>query len=95
MSELKNTQKTDESHENTLADLIGLEVYTVNGQYVGQVEDARIDFGAQKATGLALTEVNPDLITRKEKLSQSRGVIIPYRWVHSAGDVAIISNVFN
>lgn len=83
-----------ESHEDTLADLIGLEVYTVSGVYVGRVEDARVDFGMKKASGLALTEVNPDVVPKTYNLNKKRGILIPYRWIHSAGDVVVVSDVF-
>lgn len=86
---------SDESHEDTLADLFGLEVYTVSGIYVGRVEDVRVDFGMQKASGLALEDVNPDVVPKTYDLHKSRGILIPYRWIHSAGDVVVVSDVFS
>jgi sporulation protein YlmC with PRC-barrel domain len=84
----------DESHEDTLADLFGLEVYTVSGVYVGRVEDARVDFGMKKASGLALKDVNPDVVPQNHDLRKNRGILVPYRWIHSSGDVVIVSDVF-
>lgn len=85
---------SDESHEDTIADLLGLEVYTVSGVYVGRVEDSRVDFGMKKASGLALTDVNPDVVPKNNKLRKKRGILIPYRWIHSSGDVVVVSDVF-
>lgn len=93
MSALSSTD-TDESHEDTIADLIDLEVYTISGEYVGLVEDVRVEFGNSKMTGLALTEVNPKIVPRSGVVQESRGVIIPFRWIHSVGDVVIVNNVF-
>ncbi|GAB3684352.1 PRC-barrel domain-containing protein [Salinarchaeum chitinilyticum] len=75
-----------------LTTLVGREVYTNNGVYVGEVEDVRLDVGAQAVTGLALGEINADLLAGQLESGQ-RGAIVPYRWVRNVGDVVIVSDV--
>jgi sporulation protein YlmC with PRC-barrel domain len=75
-----------------LTTLVGREVYTNNGVYVGEVEDVRLDVDAQAVTGLALGEINAELLSKQLEGGQ-RGAIVPYRWVRSVGDVIIVSDV--
>lgn len=71
--------------------LVGREVYSNNGVFVGEIEDIRVNFDKQQVTGLALHQVNMDLLSGH--VGNSRGVLIPYRWVRSVGDVVLINNV--
>ncbi|WP_276257432.1 PRC-barrel domain-containing protein [Haloglomus litoreum] len=80
---------TEEPQEITT--LVGREVYSNNGVFVGQVEDLRLDVDARGVTGLALTQLNHDLFD--ERASGSRGVIIPYRWVRSVGDIILVNSI--
>ncbi|ATZ61689.2 MAG: PRC-barrel domain-containing protein [Methanosarcinales archaeon Met12] len=68
-----------------ITSLLGLKVYTDRGKYVGKVGDTVLDANEKKITGLAISDLNPDTFD-----IQSRGVIIPYRWVMSVGDVVVI-----
>lgn len=78
----------DESQE--LTSLVGREVYTNNGVYVGEVEDLRLDLEGEAVTGLALNEVNNTLFDGV--VNRRQGVLIPYRWVRSIGDIVLISD---
>ena len=78
----------DESQE--LTSLVGREVYTNNGVYVGEVEDLRLDLEGEAVTGLALNEINDALF--EGVVDRRQGVLIPYRWVRSIGDVVLISD---
>jgi sporulation protein YlmC with PRC-barrel domain len=71
--------------------LVGREVYSNNGVFVGEVEDIRLDLDSEVVTGLALTAVNDDLLGAKT--AGSAGAIIPYRWVRAVGDVVLINDV--
>lgn len=71
--------------------LVGREVYSSNGVYVGQVEDIRIDFDADRVTGLAINQVNNDLFD--EYLTDHRGIMVPYRWIQAVGDIIIVSDI--
>ncbi len=79
----------DESPQE-LTSLVGREVYSNNGVYVGEVEDLRLDLEAEAVTGLALHNVNRDVF--KDVVGRSQGVLIPYRWVRSVGDIVIITD---
>ena len=74
-----------------LTTLVGREVYSNNGVFVGEVEDIRLDIDSQSVTGLALTELNRDLFA--EYAGGARGVLIPYRWVRAVGDVVLINDI--
>ncbi|MFW6436313.1 MAG: PRC-barrel domain-containing protein [Halococcoides sp.] len=71
--------------------LVGREVYTNNGVFVGEVEDLRLDLDAEEVTGLALGRTNDELFD--EEVRAARGVIVPYRWVQSVGDVVIATDL--
>lgn len=71
--------------------LVGREVYSNNGVFVGEVEDLRLDLDKQEVTGLALHQLNGELFT--SGVDGSRGVIVPYRWVQAVGDVIIVNSI--
>jgi len=71
--------------------LVGREVYTKNGVFVGEVEDLRLDLDVQQVTGLALHQLNRELF--EQDVNSARGVILPYRWVQAVGDIVIINDV--
>ncbi|MBO4246220.1 PRC-barrel domain-containing protein [Halomicrobium sp. IBSBa] len=71
--------------------LVGREVYTNTGVFVGEVEDIRLDLDRQSVTGLALHELNRELFSAKA--NQARGVIVPYRWVQAVGDVVVVNDI--
>ena len=70
--------------------LVGREVYSNNGVYVGEVEDLRLDLETETVTGLALAATNNDLF--EGIIGRRQGVLIPYRWVRSVGDIVIVSD---
>lgn len=71
--------------------LVGREVYSHNGVFVGEVEDVRLNLDHEMVTGLALHELNYDLFG--DRVGDARGVIIPYRWVRAVGDVILVNDV--
>jgi len=80
-----------DSMPQEITTLVGREVYTNNGVFIGQVEDIRLDLDAEEVTGLALHELNADFFGT-ETVS-ARGVIVPYRWVQAVGDVIIVNDL--
>jgi len=80
-----------ETAPQEITTLVGREVYTKNGVFVGEVEDLRLNLDVQQVTGIALHELNDELFGPDVK--QSRGVIVPYRWVQAVGDIVIINDV--
>ena len=71
--------------------LVGREVYSNNGVFVGEVEDVRLDVNGNAVTGLALGELNRELFS--EVVDGRNGVMIPYRWVRAVGDVVLINDI--
>ena len=71
--------------------MVGREVYTKNGVFVGEVEDLRLDLDVQQVTGLALHQLNVELFG--PEVESARGVILPYRWVQAVGDIVIVNDV--
>jgi sporulation protein YlmC with PRC-barrel domain len=80
-----------DSAPQEITSLVGREVYTNTGVFVGQVEDLRLNLDAEGVTGLALHELNTELFG--SEVTSSRGVIVPYRWVQSVGDVVIVNDI--
>ena len=80
-----------DSTPQEITTLVGREVYTNNGVFIGQVEDLRLDLDAEEVTGLALHELNTDLFGTET--ASARGVIVPYRWVQAVGDVIIVNDI--
>ncbi len=74
-----------------ITSLVGREVYSNNGVFVGEVEDVRLDLDARAVTGLALAELNVELFAGR--VDRNTGVIVPYRWVRAVGDVVLINDV--
>jgi sporulation protein YlmC with PRC-barrel domain len=73
-----------------ITNLVGREVYSNNGVFVGEVEDVRLNVDAVTVTGLALGELNRDLFA--DVVGNENGVMIPYRWVRAVGDVVLIND---
>lgn len=71
-----------------ITSLLGLEVYTQKGVFVGKVDDAVLDPDQRIVSGLALGSVNKDLLDQKGK-----GVVIPYRWVTAVGDIILTKHL--
>jgi sporulation protein YlmC with PRC-barrel domain len=74
-----------------ITSLVGREVYSNNGIFVGEIEDVRLDLDAQAVTGLALAELNRELFTGR--VDGGSGVIVPYRWVRAVGDVVLVNDI--
>ena len=80
----------DEEPEE-ITNLVGREVYSNNGVFVGEVEDLRLNLDAEVVNGLAVTALNPELFD--DVVTGKKGVVVPYRWVRSVGDVVLINDV--
>jgi sporulation protein YlmC with PRC-barrel domain len=80
-----------ESTPQEITSLVGREVYSNNGVFVGEIEDIQLDLQREAVTGLALGGVNRDLFDAR--VSGSEGVIVPYRWVRAVGDVVLVNDV--
>ncbi len=74
-----------------ITSLVGREVYSNNGVFVGEVEDIKLDLGTEIVTGLALGDPNEELFGTE--VQGARGVLVPYRWVRAVGDVILVNDV--
>jgi len=79
-----------QSAPQEITSLVGREVYSNNGVFVGEVEDLRLDMDSERVTGLALGQINRDLF--ESRVDGSQGVMIPYRWVRAVGDVVLVND---
>ncbi|MFB6132969.1 MAG: PRC-barrel domain-containing protein [Halanaeroarchaeum sp.] len=80
----------DEEPEE-ITTLVGREVYSNNGVFVGEVDDLRLNLDTEVVNGLAVTALNPELF--ENVVTGDRGVVVPYRWVRSVGDVVLVNDV--
>ncbi|MFC7199469.1 PRC-barrel domain-containing protein [Halospeciosus flavus] len=80
----------DESPQE-ITSLVGREVYSNNGVFVGEIEDVRLNLDTEVVNGLALGELNSELF--KQHATGRKGVIIPYRWVRAVGDVVLVNDI--
>jgi sporulation protein YlmC with PRC-barrel domain len=75
--------------QDEITRLVGRDVYSNNGVFVGQIEDVQMDIEERRIAGLALGESNDELF----EANGDKGVIIPYRWVSAVGDIVIIKDI--
>ena len=80
-----------DANPQEITTLVGREVYSNNGVFVGEVDDVRLDLNEIAVTGLALGGINDELFGKR--IQGGRGVIIPYRWVRAVGDVILVNDV--
>lgn len=66
------------------SELIGLQVYTSQGIYLGNVGNLVVDVDENKVQGLFVTNTNPLLV------EGSKSVNVPYRWIGAIGDVVLL-----
>ncbi len=67
-----------------ISEIIGLQVYTNNGVFLGNVNNLVVDVDNGSLDGIFVGETNPLLV------EGSRAVSIPYRWIQSVGDIVIL-----
>lgn len=80
-----------EAAPQEITTLVGREVYSNNGVFVGEVEDLQLDLDEEVVTALALASVNTELFD--QVTGNARGVLIPYRWVRAVGDVILVNDI--
>jgi sporulation protein YlmC with PRC-barrel domain len=66
------------------SELIGLQVYTSAGVFLGNVANLVVDVDENKVQGLFISSTNPLLV------EGSKSVNVPYRWISSIGDIVIL-----
>lgn len=66
------------------SELIGLQVYTSQGIFLGTVANLVVEVDENKVQGLFVTNTNPLLV------EGSKSVNVPYRWISAIGDIIIL-----
>lgn len=66
------------------SELIGLQVYTSQGTFLGTVSNLVVEVDDNKVQGLFINNTNPLLV------EGSKAVNVPYRWISAIGDVVIL-----
>jgi sporulation protein YlmC with PRC-barrel domain len=66
------------------SELIGLQVYTPTGVFLGNVNNLVIDLENKRIDGLFVGETNPLLV------EDSKAVNVPFRWIQSIGDIILL-----
>ncbi|MHC1679849.1 MAG: PRC-barrel domain-containing protein [Methanomassiliicoccales archaeon] len=66
------------------SELIGMQVYTPSGVFLGNVNNLVIDVDTRKVDGLFISESNPLLV------EDSKAVNVPFRWIQAIGDVILL-----
>lgn len=66
--------------------LLGLQIYTHFGVFVGMVNNVIVDVKKHRAESIFVEETNPSLV------EASRSITIPYRWVQNVGDIIILKH---
>src|SRR3989304_4574874 len=67
-----------------LSELIGLQVYTNNGVFLGNVNNLVLDIEHGNVEGIFVQETNP------LRVEGSMAVSVPFRWIQSVGDVVLL-----
>jgi sporulation protein YlmC with PRC-barrel domain len=67
-----------------ITSLLGLQIYTNYGVFIGVINNIIVDLGKHKAHSLYVEETNPTLV------EDSRSITIPYRWVQNVGDIVLL-----
>lgn len=66
------------------SELIGLQVYTSQGIFLGTVGNLVVEVDDNKVQGLFVSGTNPQLV------EGSKAVNVPFRWISAIGDVIIL-----
>ncbi len=67
-----------------ISEIIGLQVYTNQGVFLGNVNNLVVDVENGAVDGLFVGETNPLLV------EGGRAVSVPYRWIQSVGDIVVL-----
>ena len=65
-------------------EIIGLQVYTHEGIYLGSIDNAIVDLDKNKMDSILVRDTNPLLV------EDSKNVAVPYRWIQAIGDIVLL-----
>ncbi len=67
-----------------VSEMIGLQVYTKSGMFLGTVNNVVMDLEDGKVDGIFVGDTNPLLV------EESKSVNVPFRWVNAIGDIVLL-----
>ncbi len=67
-----------------VSEMIGLQVYTKTGMFLGTVNNVVVNLEEGKVDGVFVGDTNPLLV------EDSKSVNIPFRWVDAIGDIVLL-----
>ncbi|MFO7990859.1 MAG: PRC-barrel domain-containing protein [Thermoplasmata archaeon] len=67
-----------------VSEMIGLQVYTKSGMFLGTVNNVVMDLEDGKVDGIFVGDTNPLLV------EDSKSVNVPFRWVNAIGDIVLL-----
>ncbi len=68
------------------SELIGLQVYTKEGMFLGTVDNVVMDIKEGNVDGIFVGDTNPLLV------EESKSALVPFRWVASVGDIVLLEH---
>lgn len=79
-------------HTDVITSLVNREIYTLSGLFVGDVHDVKLDFNSLEVEHIVVKarDINPDAYSIQRGKD---GILIPYRWVRSVGDIVLINDI--
>ncbi len=77
----------------SFSEVVGKDVFTLDGRYCGKVKDFKIDLSKFRVTSLVVEAFRGTFLS--EILGgEKKGVIVPYSSVESIEDIVLIRNIF-
>jgi len=67
-----------------VSELIGLQVYTKDGIFLGNVNNVILDLEKHRIEGVFIASTNPLLV------EGARSVSVPFRWIRDVGDIILL-----
>ncbi|RLJ01528.1 MAG: photosystem reaction center subunit H [Candidatus Aenigmatarchaeota archaeon] len=77
----------------SFSEVIGKDVFTLDGKYCGKVKDFKVDLNKFRVTSLVV-EVFRGTFLSEILGGEKKGVIVPYSSVESIEDIVLIRNIF-
>lgn len=68
------------------SELIGLQVYTKEGMFLGTIDNVVMEIEEGKVNGLFVGDTNPLLV------EESKSALVPFRWVSAVGDIVLLDH---
>lgn len=74
-----------------VTDMFGKDVFTLKGQYCGRISNMKMDLAKFRIQSLMLEIARGSFLS--SLIGSKKGIIVPYNFVESIGDVVIIKNI--